>query len=68
MSVDFAEGGNQLSFSFVGLQAQIDIDNVKLTKPPSTINLIANGDFSLPNLNKAAFSKFTNQIPGWKGA
>lgn len=43
--IDFSEGMNQLTFFFIGLKGEITIDNVAITKPPKTINLLANGDF-----------------------
>ncbi len=67
MSLSLSEGANQLSFFFVGLKASLDIDNVKLTKPPSTINLLVNGDFELPLLKSGAVTSFADKIPGWNG-
>lgn len=45
VAISFVEGINQLSFFFIGANGQITIDNVVITKPPKTINLVFNGDF-----------------------
>lgn len=42
VAISFVEGINQLSFFFIGAVGQITIDNVVITQPPKTINLLFN--------------------------
>lgn len=64
--ISFLEGINQLSFFFIGAQGEIAIDNVVITQPPKTINLLFNGDFELPLLQGHSPTFFNAKIPGWQ--
>jgi len=58
------EGQNQLSFFYIGANGNITLDNVQLTAPSSSINIIVNGDFQMPVLTDND-KLFSDKIPGW---
>lgn len=69
VNLTFAEGNNLLSFFFEGKNGELTIGNVAITRPPKTINLLANGDFGYPRLDSTETTKtFTTSIVGWSGS
>lgn len=65
LPIDFSEGFNKLNFYFIGGIGNLSIDNVVITNPPKSVNLLVNGDFELPSLAPAKDAVFNDKVPGW---